>query len=195
MKVLALYGSPRREGNTALLLRELVKGLRAGGGNATELFLCDLQILPCVADHSCSQTGECFLLDDMQAMYTHLRAHDCIVLAAPIFFYNVNAQTKALIDRSQSLWARKYVLKQPVNPPGTKKTGIFISVGATKGAKLFDGTLLTVKYFFDTIDADLSHTLLHRRIDGEGEILKHPEALQEAYALGMTLAGAESRMQ
>src|SRR5512139_3317141 len=115
MKVLAIYGSPRREGNTALLLRELVKGLRTQGGNATEIFLCDLQILPCVADHSCSQSGECFLQDDMQSLYNHLTAHDCIVLAAPIFFYNVNAQTKALIDRSQSLWARKYVLKQPVN--------------------------------------------------------------------------------
>jgi multimeric flavodoxin WrbA len=189
MKVLALYGSPRKEGNTALLLQELVKGLRAGGGDATELFLCDLQILPCVADHSCSETGECFLQDDMQAMYNHLLAHDCIVLAAPIFFYNVNAQTKALIDRSQSLWARKYVLKQPVNPPGSKKKGIFISVGATKGAKLFDGTLLTVKYFFDTIDAELSHTLLYRSVDGKGEILKHPEALQQAYNLGMALAG------
>jgi multimeric flavodoxin WrbA len=189
MKVLALYGSPRREGNTALLLRELVKGLRAQGGDAMEIFLCDLQILPCVADHSCSQSGECFLQDDMQAMYNHLVAHDCIILAAPIFFYSVNAQTKALIDRSQSLWARKYVLKQPVNPPGIKKKGIFISVGATKGAKLFDGTLLTVKYFFDTIDAELSHTLLHRSVDGAGEILKHPEALREAYNLGMTLAG------
>lgn len=189
MKVLALYGSPRREGNTALLLRELVKGLRAQGGDATEVFLCDLQILPCVADHSCAHSGTCFLQDDMQAMYTHLVAHDCIVLAAPIFFYGVNAQTKALIDRSQLLWARKHILKQPVHPPGIKKKGIFISAGATKGAKLFDGTLLTVKYFFDTIDAELSHTLLYRSVDGEGEILKHPEALREAYNLGMTLVG------
>lgn len=187
MKVLAVYGSPRREGNTTLLLRELVKGLRAQGGDATEIFLCDLQILPCVADHSCAQSGECFLEDDMPAMYSHLAAHDCIVLAAPIFFYSVNAQTKALIDRSQALWARKYVLKQPVNTSGIKKKGIFISVGATKGAKLFDGTLLTVKYFFDTIDAELSHSLLYRGIDSKGDILKHPSALQESYNLGRSL--------
>lgn len=188
MKVLAIYGSPRREGNTALLVRELVHGLRTRGGTATEIFLCDLQILPCVADHSCSQSGECFLQDDMQMMYNHLATHDCIVLAAPIFFYSVNAQTKALIDRSQALWARKYVLKQPVNPSGIKKKGIFISVGATKGAKLFDGTLLTVTYFFDTIDAELSHSLLYRNIDAQGDILKHPDALQEAYNLGRSLA-------
>lgn len=194
MKVLAMYGSPRKEGNTALLLRELVNGLRAGGGTAMEIFLCDLQILPCVADHSCTQSGECFIQDDMQTMYGHLVTHDCIVLAAPIFFYGVNAQTKALIDRSQALWARKYVLKRPVAASGGKKKGIFISVGATKGAKLFDGTLLTVKYFFDTINAELSHSLLHRGIDGKGEILKHPAALQEAYDLGSSLAAAEATL-
>jgi multimeric flavodoxin WrbA len=188
MKVLAIYGSPRREGNTALLLRELTNGLRTRGGTATEVFLCDLQILPCVADHRCSQSGECFIQDDMQVMYRHLAEHDCIVLAAPIFFYSVNAQTKAFIDRSQALWARKYVLKKPVGPPAIKKKGIFISVGATKGTKLFDGTLLTVKYFFDTVNAELSHTLLYRNVDGEGEILKHPDALREAYTLGMSLA-------
>jgi multimeric flavodoxin WrbA len=191
MKVLAMYGSPRKEGNTTLLLQALVKGLHAQGGAATEIFLCDLQILPCVADHSCSQSGECFLQDDMRIIYSHLVTHDCIVLAAPIFFYSVNAQTKALIDRSQALWARKYVLKLPVGAAEIKKKGIFISVGATKGAKLFDGTLLTVKYFFDTINAELSHALLHRSIDGAGEILKHPDALQEAYNLGRSLAASE----
>jgi len=186
MKVLAIYGSPRKEGNTALLLRELVKGVQTQGGSVTEVFLCDLRILPCVADYSCAQTGECFIEDDMQDIYRHLVEHDCIVLAAPIFFYNVNAQTKVFIDRSQALWARKYILKK-VNPRAGKKKGIFISVGATKGAKLFDGTLLTIKYFFDTMDAELSQSLLYKGIDGAGDILRHPGALQEASALGASL--------
>jgi len=188
MKVLALYGSPRKEGNTALLLQELVKGLHEQGAIVTEVSICDLQILPCVADYSCAQSGECFLQDDMQDIYSHLTEHDCIVLAAPIFFYSVNAQTKALIDRSQALWARKYMLKKPISAKGIKKKGIFISVGATKGAKLFDGTLLTIKYFFDTMDAELSQCLLYKGIDNKGDILKHPSALQEAYTLGASLA-------
>lgn len=188
MKVLAIYGSPRKEGNTSLLLRQLVKGVREQGSSVTEVSLTDRKILPCVADYSCAQTGECFIQDDMQDIYNHMVDHDCIVLAAPIFFYNVNAQTKALIDRSQALWARKYILKKSVNPLGVKKKGIFISVGATKGAKLFDGTLLTIKYFFDTMDAELTRSLLYKSVDRAGDIMKHPSAMQDARTLGASLA-------
>ena len=188
MKILALYGSPRKEGNTSLLLRELVKGAEEKGVKTTEVNLCDLKILPCVADYSCAETGECFIQDDMQAIYKQLDDHDCIVVAAPIFFYSVNAQTKTIIDRSQALWARKYMLKQPSSTKGIKKTGVFISVGATKGDKLFNGTLLTMKYFFDALNAEFTHRLLFKGVDAAGEILKHPSALREAHELGNLLA-------
>ena len=188
MKVLALYGSPRKDGNTSRLLQELVKGVKEKGADVTEIAICDLYIQPCVADYSCGKTGKCFIQDDMEDIYQHFLDHDCIVIAAPIFFYNVNAQTKTLIDRSQALWARKYILKQPISSDGKKKKGIFISVGATKGSKLFEGTLLTLKYFFDAVGADLSKSLLYKNMDAAGDIVKHPTALQEAFALGQELA-------
>jgi multimeric flavodoxin WrbA len=187
MKVLAIYGSPRRNGNTSLLLRELVKAVKERGADTTEIAICDLTIQPCVADYSCAKTGMCFIKDAMEDIYQHFIEHDCIVIAAPIFFYNVNAQTKTLIDRSQALWARKYILKQPITPDGKKKKGVFISVGATKGSKLFDGTLLTMKYFFDVVEAEFFKSLLYKNIDAAGDILKHPTALQEAYELGQSL--------
>lgn len=187
MKVLALYGSPRKDGNTSRLLQELVRGVKEKGAETTEIAICDLTIQPCVADYSCGKTGKCFIKDDMESIYQHLIDHDCIVIAAPIFFYNVNAQTKTLIDRSQALWARKYILKQPITTDGKKKHGIFISVGATKGSKLFDGTLLTMKYFFDAVGAEFSTSLLYKNIDAAGDIMKHPTALQEAYVLGQSL--------
>ncbi len=187
MKVLAIYGSPRKDGNTSRLLQELVKGVKERGADTTEIAVCDLTIQPCVADYSCGKTGKCFIKDDMENIYHHFIEHDCIVIAAPIFFYNVNAQTKTLIDRSQALWARKYILKQPLTTDGKKKKGIFISVGATKGSKLFDGTLLTMKYFFDAVGAEFSKSLLYKNIDAAGDILKHPTALQEAYELGQSL--------
>ena len=187
MKVLAIYGSPRKDANTSRLLQELVKGVKEKGAETTEIAICDLTIQPCVADYSCGQTGKCFIQDDMEDIYQHFIDHDCIVIAAPIFFYNVNAQTKTLIDRSQALWARKYILKQPITTDGKKKLGIFISVGATKGSKLFDGTLLTMKYFFDAVGAEFSKSLLYKNIDAAGDILKHPTALQEAYELGQSL--------
>lgn len=185
MKILGIYGSPRKEGNTSHLLREFLKGAKTNGGDTTEIFLCDKHILPCVADYSCAKTGTCFLKDDMTEIYKQLIEHDCIVVAAPIFFYSVNAQTKAFIDRCQALWTRKYILKQPIG--NKKRKGVFISVGATKGAKLFDGTLLTMKYFFDVLDAEFYKRLLYKSIDAEGDIIKHPTALKEAYESGQSL--------
>lgn len=121
----------------------------------------------------------------MNQLYHQLIEHDCIVVAAPIFFYSVNAQTKAFIDRCQALWARKYILKQSLG--NKKRRGVFISVGATKGAKLFDGTLLTMTYFFDVLDAEFVKRLLYKNMDAEGDIIKHPTALKEAYESGQSL--------
>jgi multimeric flavodoxin WrbA len=187
MKLLGIHGSPRKEGNTSLLLRELLKGASEKGAKTTEIFISDLHIRPCIADYSCAKTGECILKDDMQAIYKQLIEHDHIVVAAPIFFYNVNAQTKALIDRSQMFWARKYMLKQPIATDEVKRRGIFISVGATKGSKLFEGTLLTMKYYFDTLDAQFFKSLLYKNIDDQGDILNYPDAMKESYSLGQTL--------
>jgi multimeric flavodoxin WrbA len=110
------------------------------------------------------------------------------MLASPIFFYTVSAHTKAFMDRCQSLWVKKYWIdKVPFRQRRTDRKGLFISVGATKGAKLFDGVLLTVKYFFDVLDAELWRSLLYRGLDFEGDVDQHPEYLAEAYQAGKDL--------
>ncbi|MBI5582827.1 MAG: flavodoxin family protein, partial [Deltaproteobacteria bacterium] len=65
--------------------------------------------------------------------------------------------------------------------------GLFISAGATTGKQLFDGALLSVKYFFDVLDAEFSPPLLYRGLDFEGDVLQHPEYLREAYEAGLRL--------
>ena len=99
---------------------------------------------------------------------------------------DLTAQAKALIDRSQALWARKYVLKQ--KPPNGTRKGAFIAVGATKGDKLFEGSILTVRYFFNTIGVKYSDELLIRGVDKKGEIKEHVTALRAAFELGERLA-------
>ena len=61
-------------------------------------------------------------------------------------------------------------------------------MGATSGKKLFDGALQTVKYFFDVLDMDLRQALLYRGLDFEGDVLKHPEYLEEAFNQGKAFA-------
>ena len=91
----------------------------------------------------------------------------------------------SLISRCQALWARKYILKNLDIPV---KRGAFIAVGATRGAKLFDGPKLTLKYFFQAINAEYKEELLIRGVDKKGEIKDHPDFLTDAFELGKRLA-------
>ena len=138
--LLALYGSPRRQGNTALLLKEAVKGAREAGARVEEIVLRDLNISPCLEIYACRETGRCAIQDDFQAVYDKLLACHGLLLASPIFFYTVSAQTKILMDRCQSLWVRKYWLeKTPFGPRQLPKKGVFISVGATRASGSLKG--------------------------------------------------------
>jgi multimeric flavodoxin WrbA len=188
VKVLGLFGSPRRGGNTEILLEEALKGAEKEGASVERLYLSDFTISPCKECHGCDETGKCVILDDMGKIYPKLLKADVVILASPIFFYGVTAWSKALIDRTQALWARKYLLKDPsLGKEGKKRKGFFISVGATKGQKVFDGAILTVKYFFDVLNAEYLGELVFRGVEAKGDILKHPEALQQAFDVGRRL--------
>lgn len=189
--ILAIHGSPRRRGNTATLLDHAVQGAQEAGASVEKIVLRDLKISPCLEIYGCKETGRCIILDDFQRVYDQLLACQGLMLASPVFFYSVSAHTKMLIDRCQSLWVKKYwINKVPYGQGELRRKGIFLSVGATKGKKLFEGPLLTIKYLFDVLDMELSKTLLYRELDFEGDILKHPEYLQEAYEAGRDLAMA-----
>jgi multimeric flavodoxin WrbA len=188
VKVLGIIGSPRKGGNTELLLEEALKGAEAGGAEVQRLRVSDYAITPCRECHGCDETGECIILDDMQQIYPKLLEADIIFLASPIFFYGISGWAKNLVDRSQALWTKKYLVKDPsLGREGKKRKGFFISVGATKGQKLFEGAILTVKYFFDAFNAEYAGDLLLKGIEGKGDILKHPEALQQAFQAGRKL--------
>jgi len=188
MKVLGIFGSPRRGGNTELLLEEALKGAEKEGARVERIYLSDDTITPCKECHGCDNTGNCVILDDMEKIYPKLLEADVLILASPIFFYGVTAWAKALIDRSQALWARKYLLKDPsLGKEGKKRKGFFISVGATKGLKVFEGAILTVRYFFDVLNAEYIGELLFRGVEAKGDILKHPEALRQAFEAGKKL--------
>jgi multimeric flavodoxin WrbA len=108
-----------------------------------------------------------------------------LILASPVFFYTVSSHTKMLMDRFQSLWVKKYWVDKITKDQQTiKRKGLLISVGATKGKKLFDGMLLSIRYFFDVLDMELWRTLLYRQLDFQDDVIKHPEYLEEAYSSG-----------
>jgi len=186
MRVLAILGSPRRGGNTELLLDEALRGAHEHGDACEKVVLRDLKIRPCLEIYQCAKAGICAIQDDMQALFGKITEAERLIIASPIFFYSVSALTKAMIDRCQSLWVKKYVLKLPISSLPDRR-GAFISVAATRGKKLFDGVRLTMRYFFDAIDVVYTDELLVRGADEKGAIRERPEALDEAYALGARL--------
>ncbi len=191
IKIVAVYGSPRRNGNTATLLQKAVEGARDGGAEVEEIVLRDLKMSPCLEIYGCKNAGECQLKDDFQTARNQILASQGLMLASPVFFYTVSAHTKILMDRFQSLWVKKYWIDETrKGQPNTQRKGLFIAVGATKGKKLFDGILLSLKYFFDVIDMELWKALLYRGLDFEGDVLKFPEYVDEAYEAGKEFANA-----
>jgi multimeric flavodoxin WrbA len=186
MKVLGIMGSPRRQSNTEILLDKALEGAREAGAEVEKVLASKLKISPCLEIYACRKDGDCAIKDDMQLLYKKLLEADHIIFASPIFFYGITSQAKAVVDRCQALWVRKHVLGMGKEDKRERR-GVFISVGATRGTKLFDGAVLTVKYFFDAIGVKYSGDLLVRGIDNKGQIKEHPTALEDAFRLGQEL--------
>jgi len=186
MKVLGIMGSPRRHSNTEMLLDKTLEGAREMGADVEKVLVSKLKVSPCLELYECRKDGRCPIKDDMRRLYEKLMEADHVVFASPIFFYGISSQAKAIVDRCQALWIRKHVLGMGKDDKRIRK-GIFISVGATRGEKLFEGAVLTVKYFFDAINVEYTGDLLIKGVDGKAEIMENPSALQDAFRLGQEL--------
>jgi multimeric flavodoxin WrbA len=186
MKVLGIYGSPRQGGNSDLLLDQALEGARMAGAQVERLYVRDFNIGGCLECGGCDQTGSCVIPDDMDQIYPRLLDAEVLFMAAPIFFYGVPAQLKALVDRSQAMWSKRRLEKtaeQLKRYDGGR--GYMIAVGATKGKTLFDGSQLMAKYFYDALDMSYEGGLFYKGIESKGNVNDHPEILGEAYELGV----------
>ena len=187
--VLGLAGSPRRGGNSAILVDEALAGAREAGASTEKVVLEGLAIRPCQNCDGCLHTGVCIIDDDMQDIHHRLKEADRLVLSTPVFFLGLPTQAKAMVDRCQALWMEKYVLKRRnmFARDGSRRKGLWLSVGGMKGVGNFDGSRMTVMSFFATLDVEFSAELLYRQIDDYRSILGHPTALKEARMAGKSL--------
>jgi hypothetical protein len=164
-----------------------MNGAASGGAEVKTIILNDLNITPCQHCDACLKAGRCRIEDDMQMVYRELEQADRIVLASPIQFMGVTAQMKAMIDRCQALWARKYVLKLPPLGDRRERKGFFISVGGRNIANLFEPALVMVRTVFRVLDIAYAGELLFPGVDEKGAIAQHPDALHQAFLAGQKL--------
>lgn len=189
LRVLGIGGSPRRQGNTELLLDQVLGAAASKGAVTEKVILNRMKVGPCDACYGCLETGRCVLQDDYQLLYPKLIKAERIVLAAPVCFMGLSAQAKAFIDRCQCFWVRKYVIEDPLPPTdsGVKRLGFLVSTAG--GAETsFQCAIRTTRAFLGVLDADYGGDLTFQGVDEKGAILSHPTALEEAVALGKTLA-------
>lgn len=191
MRILAFNGSPRKGGNSQILLEEASRGAKEQGADVTVYNLNTLNLKPCQHCGECDNTGICVIKDDMQAIHQEIRTTDRIIFASPIFFFSVSAQAKIVIDRCQAFWAQKYVHRKPIHPGPLGRKGLLILIGGMKkGPKNrgFECAEVTARAFFRTVNVQEHATLEYDMIEERGAIKEHPTALQESFEAGKALA-------
>ncbi|MCP1715627.1 NAD(P)H-dependent FMN reductase [Methanocalculus alkaliphilus] len=188
IKVLAFAGSPRRHGNSEILLDWVLDAMRAESDVEVEKYpLDEITIAPCKGCNACEKLNTCVQKDDLVWVEGKIINADIIILSAPIFCMGIAAQPKALIDRAQVFRSRKYVLKLPVVPPERKgkRIGIFLATAGQDWDYVFDAAIPSVKCLFNVIDVknkDIRYLMVNN-VDEKGAIHDHPDAEKDAVAL------------
>jgi multimeric flavodoxin WrbA len=187
MNLVAVYGSPRKNGNTDLMMDAFLSGASEIGNLQVEkIHVRELNISGCLGCGGCDEKGVCMQRDDMDRVYPLLEAADRIVVASPIYFYGLTGQLKLLIDRSQAPFMGNLKKKAMGDVSGSERSrsGFLLSAGATRGKRLFECAIMTAKYFFDALGLGYSGELCAREIDKRGDIKLHPTVLEDCRKAG-----------
>jgi len=185
MKVLGILGSPCVDGNTADLLDAVLEGARSEGAEVKRLDLARMKIHPCFECGGCESRATCVHADDdMRLIYSMIRGMDAIVIASPIFFMGVTAQTKAMIDRCQCFWVERFVLKNRPYEGRRRPKGLFVSTAGGPKEKVFEPAIHVVKAFFSAIDYDYSGQVLLGSTDTDDIRERKQVALEAAREAG-----------
>jgi len=180
-KVIVVLGSPRKGGNSATLADEVITGIEAAGGKVEQFFLHGMHIAPCSGCEACQEltAKNCVIQDDMQTLYPKLREADAIVIASPVYWFTVSAQTKTFMDRCYALGGPQgHALKG-------KRLGIVLAYADADPFK--SGAVNAIRMFQDScayIGATLAGTV-YGSASQPGEIKNNSAVMSEAYALGM----------
>jgi multimeric flavodoxin WrbA len=175
MDILSLHLSPNKGGNSDVMLDAFNEGAAEPGLEILKFSVAERRVEPCRGCGSCDQSGQCVIVDDLEELYPLLAEARNIVVSTSLYFYDVPAKGKALIDRSQALWVRRYVLnrKEALKPDGR---GFLLALGATRGENLFIPVSLSIRYFFDALGLPKTfETLFFRGLEKPGDLARQPD--------------------
>lgn len=183
-KMIVVLGSPRTKGNSATLAQQVISGAQSVGAEVESFYLHGMDIRPCNACDACLKTSEpaCVIEDDMQLLYPKLQAADVIVVASPIYWFTVSAQTKLFMDRC-------YAFEGPGrNPLADKRFAYVLTYGDSDPFN--SGAVNALRTFQDGmryIGAEIVGTV-YGSASKPGEIAQNEALMDKAYRLGQRLA-------
>jgi multimeric flavodoxin WrbA len=99
IRLLGIVGSPRKGGNTEIIMKEVLKAGEQDGAEIELVHLVDFSLKPCDGCRTCFETKNCVIRDDVEKLFEKMTQADVIIIGSPVYFFNVNAQTKTFIDR------------------------------------------------------------------------------------------------
>ena len=173
-KVLILSGSPRRGGNSDILCDEFARGAREAGNEVEKLRVADKKIHPCSGCYYCtSHGGACAHKDDMAEVLQKMIDADVLVLASPVYFYSIDAQLKAVIDRTVARWLEV-----------RDKEFYYIVTMADEPHQSADTTLACFRGYADCVEGAVEKGVIIGSGVYEPGKVKDTPAMQQAYELG-----------
>lgn len=184
--ILAIAGSPRRHGNSEALLDAFLVGAREAGVHVELFNVVEHDVRPCRGCNACSLTGACVIHDAMYDFYDLVDNAAALVVSTPVFFAGVPAVLKALIDRLQVYWARRFVLKETRDPE--RRPAAILVVGGGGDPYGFQGALWTIKSAMGVLGFDPIGQIELAGVDSPGDLGKYPSTMTEAHDLGARLA-------
>ncbi len=180
--MLSLIGSARKEGNSALLAETARLAALGAGAAVEQVFLSDLAISPCAGCGVCRESVDapCIIEDDMVPLYAKLRAADAILIATPIYSYNMTAQTKLLIDRLYALGSHEG------NALKGKRFGFIVVYGGSD--QFSSGAATAMRCFHDTFARKASWMrMVHGSATKEGDAANNSDLMAATRQLGVEL--------
>ena len=176
MNILILSGSPRKGGNTELLVDAFVQGA-SKHHHVDMVSVRDVKVNPCLGCNVCFKTnGACVQKDDMALIYEKMNQADMLVIASPVYFYGISAQLKAVIDRFHN----------PIRDSFHVKKMALLLVGAASLPELFDAILTEYNLCLKFFNIEDAGKVLVRGAKDKGDV-KNTDALHEAYILGQSI--------
>ena len=180
--VLGVVGSPRRNGNTHILVSRILEGASQVGAETAMIFLGDLNVRECDGCHACWEGRGCSKHDDMNQIYPRIIQSDCIVFGTPVYWYGPTALMKCFIDRF-------VYFNSPENRLNVKGKRAVIAVPFEEENP--ETAVLVVSFFeksLQYLQMELFGRLIAPGVGHKGEIMKKGDLLAEAFELGRRLA-------